>query len=77
MYTTIEAELKDGRIIPLEPEKVPMNGKVLVTVIQQGKKDDKMSPDEWMKRWDELTATINASWKSDKSAVEILSGMRR
>jgi hypothetical protein len=32
---------------------------------------------DWLARWDELTRQITAEWKSDKSAVEIVSEMRR
>lgn len=31
MYTTIEAKVLNGKIIPLEPEKLPMKGKALIT----------------------------------------------
>ena len=31
MYTTIEAKVVNGRIIPLEHEKLPMEGKALIT----------------------------------------------
>ena len=34
-------------------------------------------PQEWIRRWDALTKRINAAWESDKSAVRILSEMRR
>lgn len=36
-----------------------------------------MDPEEWTRQWDALTKRINATWKSDKSAVQILSETRR
>jgi hypothetical protein len=32
---------------------------------------------DWMEQWDALAREIGKAWKSDKSAVEILSEMRR
>ena len=32
---------------------------------------------EWTRRWDALTTKINAAWKSDRNAVQLLSEMRR
>ena len=33
-YLTMEAEIDHGRIIPSEPEKLPANGRALITVIE-------------------------------------------
>jgi hypothetical protein len=35
------------------------------------------SASDWWDRWDALTRKISQGWKSDKSAVEILTEMRR
>lgn len=32
---------------------------------------------DWEARWDALTQKVSQAWKSDKSAVEILTEMRR
>jgi len=32
---------------------------------------------DWEARWDALAQEVSRAWKSDKSAVEILTGMRR
>ena len=36
-----------------------------------------MSDDELFAQWDELAQRVSKAWKSDKSALEILSEMRR
>jgi hypothetical protein len=33
-YLTMEAEIDHGRIIPSEPEKLPANGRALITVLE-------------------------------------------
>lgn len=33
--------------------------------------------DEWTEEWEALAQEIDKAWKSDKSALEILSEMRR
>ena len=33
-YLTMEAEIDHGRIIPSEPEKLPANGRALITVME-------------------------------------------
>ena len=38
MLTTIEAELVEGKIIPLEPDKLPKSGKLLLTILPESKK---------------------------------------
>ena len=38
MYTTIEAKIDHGQIIPSEPEALPENGKLLLTVISASSK---------------------------------------
>ena len=37
MYTTIEADIKKGRVIPLEPNQLPENGRVLRVVLNSPK----------------------------------------
>jgi hypothetical protein len=33
MYATMEADIRKGRIIPLEPEKIPKSGRVLLVLM--------------------------------------------
>jgi hypothetical protein len=33
--------------------------------------------EEWIAEWDRLTVAVSAAWKSGKSAVEVVSEMRR
>ena len=53
MYPTIEAELKNGRVIPAEPDALPDSGKVLIVVLSEGraKRDWQACRDElgWLK----------------------------
>ena len=35
MYATMEADIRKGRIVPLEPEKVPKSGRVLLVMMEQ------------------------------------------
>jgi len=39
-YLTMEAEIDHGRIIPKEPEKLPANGRALITVLEPPRKPD-------------------------------------
>jgi hypothetical protein len=41
------------------------------------KPEKPMSPEEWLAEWDALTEEISKAWKSEKSAVELVSEMRR
>jgi hypothetical protein len=36
----IEADIRNGQVIPREPEKLPTSGKALITVLAQTKKPD-------------------------------------
>jgi hypothetical protein len=67
-------QLKLGETITLvSPEGVPEALLVsLKTVPSQPR-----SLDDWEKRWDTLARKIGQAWKSDKSALEILTEMRR
>ena len=38
MYQIIEAEVKNGHILPYEPEKIPKSGRVLVLILPEDKK---------------------------------------
>jgi hypothetical protein len=33
MYATVEAVVKNGRVLPLEPGRIPKNGRVLLTIL--------------------------------------------
>jgi hypothetical protein len=35
MYATIEADIKKGRILPLEPDKIPDSGHALIVLLRQ------------------------------------------
>ena len=37
----------------------------------------KLTPEEWMQQWHELSERIGRVWNTDKSAAEIISDMRR
>ena len=37
----------------------------------------KLTPEEWMRQWNELSERISKVWNTDKSAAEIISEMRR
>lgn len=36
-----------------------------------------LAPDDWEAQWEALAEEVGRAWKSEKSAVEILSEMRR
>lgn len=38
---------------------------------------EKPTPEEWMRQWNELSERIGRMWNTDKSAAEIISEMRR
>jgi antitoxin (DNA-binding transcriptional repressor) of toxin-antitoxin stability system len=42
----------------------------------KGRSEPAMSDEEWFAKWEELAKRISKAWKSDKSALEILSEMR-
>jgi len=48
---------------------------VLLTVKRGSEKP--LSPEEWLAELDALAEEIGRAWKSDKSAVELVSEMRR
>jgi hypothetical protein len=48
-----------------------------VAVVYCIKPEKPMSPEEWLAEWDALTEEISKAWKSEKSAVELVSEMRR
>ena len=44
MYSTIEADIKKGKVLPLEPDKVPESGHALLIILDQPK-----GRNEWKK----------------------------
>jgi len=34
MYTTLEADIRKGRVVPREPRQLPQNGRVLLVVLK-------------------------------------------
>ena len=59
-YLTMEAEIDHGRIIPKEPEKLPVTGKALLTVLDAAP----VKPDV------EVIKSIIGTLKTDIVAVE-------
>ncbi len=49
-YTTIEAQIKHGHILPLDPDGLPDSGRVLITILAS---DDTQRPD-----WDEIKSHL-------------------
>jgi len=78
---TAERDLKDlleqlhlGETITLvSPEGTPL---ALVVSLKPPPVEVEPASD-WEARWDALTQKVSQAWKSDKSAVEILTEMRR
>lgn len=58
-----------GTKMILEPVPAP-NEEELFT-------QEKPTPEEWMRQWNELSERIGKVWHTDKSAAEIISEMRR
>ena len=68
------ARLQVGETITLlSPEGAP----VAVLISLKPTPSRPQSIVEWLTRWDTLTQRVSQAWKSDKSAVETLSEMRR
>ena len=63
--TRFVVEQVGGKIF-IQPEAVPA---------QESK--PKLTFDEWQEQWKELQARMSQVWKTDKSAAEIISEMRR
>ena len=63
--TRFVVERVAGKIL-IQPETVP---------VQESKQ--KLTFDEWQVQWKELQARMSQVWKTDKSAAEIISEMRR
>ena len=53
------------------------DGAPLAVLISLKAKPKPLSQSEWLAKWQTLSKEIDRHWKSDKSAVEILSEMRR
>jgi antitoxin (DNA-binding transcriptional repressor) of toxin-antitoxin stability system len=78
---TVERDLKDlleqlhlGETITL----VSSEGTPLALVVSLKPSPVEVEPaSDWETRWDMLTQKVSRVWKSDKSAVEILTEMRR
>jgi antitoxin (DNA-binding transcriptional repressor) of toxin-antitoxin stability system len=78
---TAERDLKDlleqlhlGETITL----VSSEGTPLALVVSLKPLPVEVEPaSDWEARWDALTQRVSQAWKSDKSAVEILTEMRR
>jgi len=57
---------------------VDSDGKRVAVVFSVRRGAEKPMPiAEWLAEWDALAEEISKAWKSDKSAVEIISEMRR
>lgn len=67
-------KLQLGETITLvSPEGTP----VAVLVSLKSASDKPRTASDWIAKWDALAQKVSQSWKSDKSAVEILTEMRR
>ncbi|HUT35566.1 MAG TPA: hypothetical protein VNE39_18905 [Planctomycetota bacterium] len=55
----------------------PDGRRVAVVVTVNDRPGEAMSMAEWLAEWDALTQEISKAWKSEKSAVELISEMRR
>ena len=53
------------------------DGAPLAVLVSLKAKPKPLSQSEWLAKWQALSQEIDRHWKSDKSAVEILSEMRR
>jgi hypothetical protein len=87
MSTTIRIEEAQGQLVKIlmdtpggesvtvvDASGVPMG---VVVSLRFGARRAARGPREWTRRWDALTARVNAAWKSENSAVQLLSEMRR
>jgi antitoxin (DNA-binding transcriptional repressor) of toxin-antitoxin stability system len=50
---------------------------VALLVSLKSRKDERKTVSDWDSRLDDLAQKVSHSWKGDKSAVEVLSEMRR
>lgn len=50
---------------------------IALLVSLKSRKDERKAASDWDTRLDDLAQKISRSWKGDKSAVEVLSEMRR
>jgi len=72
-YSRYTVETVGTKLIvePVSPPNIsPPNEEELFT-------EAKLTPDEWMRQWNELSERISKVWNTDKSAAEIISEMRR
>ncbi len=58
-----------GTKLIVEPVPAPNGGELFT--------QEKLTPEEWMRQWNELSERISRVWNTDKSAAEIISEMRR
>jgi hypothetical protein len=49
----------------------------VVTLKPAARDNGKLSPEDWRKQWLELAEKVGQAWKTEKSAVEVVSEMRR
>lgn len=55
----------------------PDGKRMAVVVSARPEGEEPLSPEEWLARLDARAERISKAWKSEKSAVEIVSEMRR
>ena len=77
---TLQTDLKDiiarlrlGETITL----VAPDGDPLAILVSLKKQAKPMSQPEWLAKWQSLVKEVDRKWQGDKSAIEILSEMRR
>lgn len=72
-----------GEVKPYSRYTVEMVGtKLIVEPVSPPSEEElftetKLTPEEWMRQWNELSGRISKVWNTDKSAAEIISEMRR
>lgn len=72
-------KLIEGEPLTFVDESGKAKVKLVTVVSEQAEPLSKFQPihDEWFEDWDRMAREISKAWKVDKSAVEILSEMRR
>jgi hypothetical protein len=72
---TLPAELLSGAKPHARFVVENRNGSLVVQ--QEIAEATQQSADEWIAEWDRLTDAVSVAWKSDASAIDIVSDMRR
>jgi hypothetical protein len=57
-YVTIEVDIDHGRLRPSEPDKLPVKGKGILTVLPENEQAS-LAPEEWVTSFNELSRNLN------------------